>query len=414
MPTVVLLGTLDTKADESLFVRDRLFEAGCDVILVDVGVIGSTSSGADVTREAVATAAGTTLAELVARRDRGHAMASMGRGAAAIVQGLRGDGKLDAVMALGGSGGTSVATAAMRALPVGVPKLMVSTIASGQVAPYVGQTDITMMNAVLDVAGLNAVSARIFGNAAAAAAGMAAAAARRSAPSAGGKPAVAVTMFGVTTPAATVARQWLEARGYEVLVFHANGAGGRSLEKLAADGAFKGVLDLTTTELADELVGGTLSAGPDRLGAAGRLGVPQVVSLGALDMVNFGPRATVPTRFAGRLFHGHNDEVTLMRTTAAECRELGRILAGKLEAARGPVALFVPRGGISLLSEPGAPFHDRQADAALFDGLCAALPPTIEVIEVDGPINDPGLATAMARKLHSFIAQQADVVHVKG
>ena len=407
MPTVVLLGTLDTKAAETLFVRDRLVEAGCGVVIVDVGVIGPAGVAADIPREAVATAAGTSLADLLARGDRGHAMTAMGRGAAAIVSGLEADGRLDAVMALGGSGGTSIATAAMRALPVGVPKLMVSTIASGQVAPYVGQTDITMMNAVLDVAGLNAVSMRIFANAAAAVAGMAALSAGRIAtPS--DRPAVAITMFGVTTPAATLARGWLEARGYEVLVFHANGAGGRSLEKLVADGAFEGVLDLTTTELADELVGGTLSAGPDRLVAAGRLGVPQVVSLGALDMVNFGPRASVPARFAGRLFHQHNAEVTLMRTTAAECRQLGMILAGKLAAAGGPVALFVPRGGVSALSEPGGAFHDPEADRALFEGLLSALPPSVEVFEAASALNEPDFATAAARKLHLLITQKAN------
>ena len=411
MPTVVLLGTLDTKAAETLFVRDRVLEAGCSVILVDVGVLGPAAPDADIGRAAVGEAAGTTLAALVRQGDRGAAVTAMGRGAAAVVSRLHAEGRLDAVLALGGSGGTCIATDAMRALPVGVPKLVVSTVASGQVGPYVGQTDITMMHAVLDVAGLNALSRRIFANAAAAAAGMAHAAARR-VEDAAPKPTIAITMFGVTTPAATAARHWLERQGYEVLVFHANGAGGLALEKLADDGLFVGVLDLTTTELADELVGGMLSAGPNRLTAAGRRGLPQVVSLGALDMVNFGSRDTVPARFAGRLFHQHNDQVTLMRTTATECRKLGRILCRKLGEARGPVSLYLPRGGISLLSEPGAAFHDATADAALFDAVRAHCPAEIEVVEAEGPINHPDVATAMARRLHALVETQARNVDV--
>jgi len=405
MPTVVLIGTLDTKGVETLFVRDRLRSAGCDVVLVDVGVVGPAPAEADVGRDAVAASAGTTVADLIGRGDRSHAMEVMGRGAAEIVGRLLGEGRLDAVMALGGSGGSSIATAAMRSLPVGIPKLVVSTIASGDIRAYVGQSDITMMYSVLDVSGLNSVSTRIFENAAAAAAGMAGVAAARVAGSST-REAVAVTMFGVTTPAATTARQWLERQGYEVLVFHANGAGGRSLEKLAGDGALAGVLDLTTTELADELVGGVLSAGPDRLEAAGRRGLPQVVSLGALDMVNFGPFDTVPERFRGRRLHPHNAQVTLMRTTVAECRELGHVLGRKLRGSRGATAVFLPRRGLSAMSEPGGTFHHAEADAALFEALLQALPSTVEVVTADCAINDPDFATAMARRLHHLIQRQ--------
>jgi len=314
-------------------------------------------------------------------------------------------------MSLGGSGGSSIAAAAMRALPIGVPKLLVSTIASSDVSSYVGQSDITMMYAVLDVAGLNSISTAIYDNAAAAAAGMARAFANRKVGQ-GRKPAIAITMFGVTTPAVTAARQWLEAHGYEIFVFHANGAGGRAMEKLIDDGAFVGVVDLTTTELADELVGGDLSAGPDRLTAAGRRGIPQVVSLGALDMVNFGPSDRIPARFHDRRFYRHNQNVTLMRTTAAECAELGRILGGKLNAAHGLVTLFIPRGGVSSISEPGQVFYDRSADEALIASLIATVSPRVTAVQDDRPINDAGMATAMAVAIHDLISRSKEDFHV--
>lgn len=414
MPMVVLLVTLDTKRDEALFVRDQIRAAGADTLLVDVGIVGQPGIDADISREAVAKAASTEISALVARNDRGYAIDMMGRGAAIIAVRLFAEGRLDSILALGGSGGSSIASAAMRALPIGVPKLLVSTIAAGDVQAYVGQTDIAMMYSVVDVAGLNTVSTRIFENAAAAAAGMAQKAATRKAATgkaASGtspKPTVAISMFGVTTPAATTARQWLERQGYEVLVFHATGAGGRALEKLAADGALAGVLDLTPTELADELVGGVLSAGPDRLEAAGRRGLPQVVSVGALDMVNFGPIDTVPERFRTRRLYVHNPQVTLMRTTPEECRDLGRILGRKLAQARGPVAVFLPGQGVSLVSEPGGVFHDPDADAALFDALRTALPAHAEIITQTRPLNDPAFATAMATKLDHFIQQRTD------
>src|SRR5204862_4578233 len=242
----------------------------------------------------------------------------------------------------------------MRALAVGVPKLMVSTVASGDTRPYVGAVDVTMMYSVVDIAGVNRVSARIMANAAAAIAGMAGA----QVPPLEEKPLVAATMFGVTTPCVTRARERLEELGYEALVFHATGAGGQSMEALARGGYLAGVLDATTTELADELVGGVLSAGPDRLEAAGAIGLPQVVSLGALDMVNFGPRETVPERFAGRNLYVHNPTITLMRTTPEECRELGRRIGRKLSGAKGPTALFVPLRGVSMIAVEGQPFHD--------------------------------------------------------
>jgi uncharacterized protein (UPF0261 family) len=284
---------------------------------------------------------------------------------------------------------------------VGVPKLIVSTLASGDTRPYVGAKDVTMMYSVVDIAGINQISARILANAAGAIAGMA----KASAPAAReARPLVGATMFGVTTPAVTRARERLEELGYEVLVFHATGTGGQSMEALVDGGFLAGVLDLTTTELADELVGGVLSAGPDRLEAAGAAGVPQVVSLGALDMVNFGPKDTVPERFAERNLYVHNPTVTLMRTTAEENAELGRRIAEKLNRAGSPTVLFVPLGGVSAIDVDGQPFHDPQADAALFDALREHLDrDRVEVREIDAQVNDPAFATAMADRLHELI-----------
>src|SRR3954468_196223 len=317
-PTVVLIGTLDTKGDEYAFLRDRLRSAGIDTLLVDVGTQGAPRAEPDIPREEVAAAGGLDLAALT---DRGTAVEAMCEAAPVVVRRLFDEGRCQGVLGADGSGGTAIATAAMRALPVGVPKLMVSTMASGDTAGYVDVSDVTLMPAVTDVAGLNSISARILANAAAAMAGMVTA---LPVDLGEARPVVAATMFGVTTPAVTSAREELERRGYEVLVFHATGTGGRSMEGLVEAGFVTGVLDLTTTELADDLVGGVLSAGPHRLEAAGRAGVPQVVSVGALDMGNFCPRASVPPRFADRTLYVHNPSITLMRTTPEECAELGR------------------------------------------------------------------------------------------
>lgn len=402
MPTIVLLGTLDTKGAEYDFVRRRLVELGCRVLVVDAGTMGQSAWPVDVSADEVAAAAGGDRATLAAAGDRGAAMAVMREGAANVVERLHDEGRLDAILALGGSGGTSLAAAAMQRLPVGVPKLIVSTMASGDVRPYVGESDIAMLYSIVDIAGINRVSERILSNAAGAIAGMASLG-----PSddqrASHRPLVGATMFGVTTPCVTAARSTLEALGYEVLVFHATGSGGRAMEGLARAGFLAGILDVTTTELADELVGGVLSAGPDRLEAAGELGLPQVVSVGALDMVNFGPPPTIPERFAGRRFYEHNATVTLMRTTPDECRELGALIARKLNAARGPVSVFVPLGGVSMIDVAGQPFHDPDADAALFDALRTGLRPGIELVESPLDINDPAFADAMARRLHELI-----------
>lgn len=400
MATVVLVGTLDTKGVEYDYLRSRLRERGVDVVLVDTGVLGEPLAEPDIHREEVARAAGAEVADLAAADDRGAAVETMARGAAEIVKGLRADGRLDGILGLGGSGGSAIATHAMRELPVGVPKLMVSTVASGDTRPYVGAVDVTMMYSVVDIAGINQISARILTNAAAAIAGMAEAQAIEIADT--GRPLVGATMFGVTTPCVTRARERLEELGYEVLVFHATGTGGQSMEALIRGGFIAAALDATTTELADDLVGGVLSAGPDRLEAAGAAGIPQVVSLGALDMVNFGPMETVPERFRERRLYVHNPTITLMRTTPDECAELGRRIARKLNAAEGPVSLFIPLRGISLIAVEGQVFHDPDADQALLAALREDLDESVDVRELDTDINDPAFADAMADRLHEL------------
>ncbi len=407
MATVVLLGTLDTKGAEYAFLRDRIQHQGdCDVLMVDAGVLGEPQVAPDISRAEVAEAAGTTINEPAAANDRGSAVAAMADGASKIVSNLFAEGRLHGILGLGGTGGTSLVTHAMQALPVGVPKLMVSTVASGDTRPYVGAVDITMMYSVLDIAGVNRISARILGNAAGGIAGMATAYAGPI-PDMGHKPMIGATMFGVTTPSVTKARELLEARGYEVLVFHATGAGGQSMEALVNGGFLDGVLDITTTELADELVGGVFSAGPDRLEATGAYGLPQVVSLGALDMVNFGPKETVPEKFQDRNLYVHNPTITLMRTTAEECAELGRWIGSKLSAAKGPVALFIPRGGVSAIAVEGQVFHDPAADTALFDSLLEHIGDNVEVHDLEYDINDPRFSEAMVNRLVELITDGA-------
>jgi uncharacterized protein (UPF0261 family) len=401
--TVVLLGTLDTKGIEYAFLRDRLRDRGLDVLVIDAGIHEPVGLTPDISRQEVAQAAGADVDALAAAGDRGAAVTAMAAGAEQVVLRLYAEGKLDGILALGGSGGSSLATRAMRALPVGVPKLMVSTVASGDTRAYVGAVDVTMMYSVVDISGVNRVSARIMANAAGAIAGMVEA----TVPELEAKPLVGATMFGVTTPCVTRARERLEELGYEVLVFHATGAGGESLEALARGGFLAGVLDTTTTELADELVGGVFPAGPGRLEAAGAAGVPQVVSLGALDMVNFGPRDTVPPQFEGRNLYVHNPTVTLMRTTPEECAELGRTIGRRLSGAQGPTVLFVPLKGISMIAVEGQPFYDADADAALVAALRETLADSVEVHEVDTDINDPDFAVAMADRLHASIQDAA-------
>jgi uncharacterized protein (UPF0261 family) len=393
---VVIVGTLDTKGAEIGFARDVIEAQGVETHLVDVGVLDDPSVTPETPASEVASAGGTTLDELRESRDRGAAMEAMGEGARAVAERLHEEGELDGILGLGGSGNTSIATTAMRALPVGVPKLMVSTMASGDTEPYVGSRDIAMLYSVADIEGLNQLSRIVIANAALAMVGMVS---NDPGVEVDDRPTVGITMFGVTTPCVKTARAYLEDRGYETIVFHATGTGGRAMEQLIREGIIDGVLDVTTTEWADELVGGVLNAGPERLDAAGERGIPQVVSTGALDMVNFGPRDSVPEEFEGRQFHVHNPQVTLMRTTFAENAELGRILAEKLNAATGPTTLALPLGGVSMLDVEGEDFHDPEADAALFDALREHLDDHVELLEFDHAINDEEFATAIAERL---------------
>jgi uncharacterized protein (UPF0261 family) len=399
--SVYLLATLDTKGAEAQFVKERLLAHGVPVILVDTGCLGEPRATPDVPRSEVFAAAGNSLEAIQARKDRGQAVAAASQGAARLAAAWHAQGRLSGILGLGGSAGTAIATAAMRALPLGIPKLMVSTLASGQVRHYVGDKDILMLNAVVDLAGLNRVSRLVLDAAARAMAGMVRL--PRASPPSQERPLIAATMFGVTTPCVDQARRILEANGYEVLVFHATGNGGQAMESLIEEGLIAGVLDITTTELADELVGGVLSAGPERLTAAGRKGIPQVISVGALDMVNFHAPETIPERFQGRRFYRHNPHVTLMRTTVEENAALGAEIGRKAAQANGPVAILLPKRGVSAIDREGQPFDDPAARQALFDAITAHAG-SVEVAALDLHINDPAFAEAAAHKLLALMA----------
>lgn len=400
MANIVVVGALDTKGAETAFVRDLIEARGHRAVVVDVGVLDEPAWRPAVGRADVAHAAGADVAALAAANDRGAAVAAMARGAAAIAARLRSEGRLDAIIALGGGAGTSVGTAAMRALPLGIPKVMVSTLASGDVRGFVGVSDIVMVPSIVDISGVNRISRGVFTRAVAAVVGMVEA---RTA-DAVDTPLIAASMFGNTTTCVEAARAILESHGFEVLVFHATGTGGLTMEGLIGAGLITGVLDVTTTEWADELLGGVLSAGPTRLEAAARTGTPAVVAPGCLDMANFMGPETVPEKYRGRPIYHHNANVTLVRTTPEENAELGRIIAGKLNASTGPVAVYLPLGGISVISAPGGPFHWPEADAALFAALRGHLRKDIPVHELPVAINDPVFARAMADGLLAMIA----------
>jgi uncharacterized protein (UPF0261 family) len=400
MATVVLVGTMDTKGAEYGFVRDRLKAAGLDVTIVDCGILGAPQIKPDVSRDDVARAAGADAALLAATADRGAAVQTMAAGAEAVLKTLHGVGRLQGAMALGGGGGTSIAARAFQALPLGVPKLIVSTMASGDTRPYVGESDLVLFPSIVDVAGVNRISATVLSNAAAAMAGMVGA---PPVPDTGNKKLIAASMFGVTTPCVTEGRRLLEAGGYEVLTFHMTGTGGRTLESLVDNGFVSGVLDMTTTELADELVGGVLSAGPVRLARSGKPPVPRVVSVGALDMVNFGPKETVPAQFQNRNLYVHNATVTLMRTTADECSQLGKILAERVSALHAPIVVLLPLGGISSIAVEGGVFHDPAADAALFGAIRQNLKPHVRLEQMETQINDPAFAARAVELLEGLM-----------
>jgi len=397
---IAIVGALDTKAQEYSFLKSEIEKRGHSTFVINVGVLGEPPFQPDVTADEVAQAGGASLAELVNKKDRGEAMDVMTRGVALVAKKYFEAGKFEGMVSMGGGGGTVTGTSAMRVLPVGVPKLMMSTVASGDVSAYVGITDITMMPAVVDVSGLNQISRRIIANAAGAICGMVEAEVEQPAHE---KPLVAATMFGNTTRAVDHARSIMEENGYEVLVFHATGTGGRTMEMLTANGYFAGVLDITTTEWADELCGGVLSAGPLRLDAAIAAGVPQVVTPACIDMCNFWAPETIPAKYDGRKFYHWNPNVTLMRTTPEENARMGEIFAEKLNKATAPVVVYIPMKGFSEVDAPEQPFWWPEADQAFVDSLKKNLRKDIEVNILDHNVNDPEFSGAVANRLLAML-----------
>jgi uncharacterized protein (UPF0261 family) len=389
MARVYVVGTMDTKGAELRYAAERVRAAGAEPVLVDVGTQG-VGQGADVTAAEIATYHPDGERAVLGLTDRGQAVSAMAK---ALTRFLSSRDDIGAVLGLGGTGNTALVTEAMRALPIGVSKLMVSTVASGNTAPYVGPNDLTMMYSVVDVAGLNAISRKVIGNAAHAAAGMAINIVPAS-PS--DKPGLGMTMFGVTTACVTIVREAMEA-SHEVYTFHATGVGGQSMEKLADSGLVAGLMDITTTEVPDLLVGGVFAATEDRFGSVIRTKLPYVGSVGAVDMVNFGARETVPVKFADRKFHVHNAQVTLMRTTPEENRKIGAFIVSRLNRMEGPVRFLLPLKGVSAIDAPGQPFHDPVADAALFDAIRSGwnAAPNRQLVEFDLHINDPAFAAAL-------------------
>lgn len=396
MKTIAIAGTFDTKGAEYLYVKELIESLGLGTFTIHTGVFEPTFKP-DVSNTQVAEAAGMDIKTLVDKKDRALATEVLSKGMEKLVLKLYKQGKFHGIISFGGTGGTSLVTPAMRALPIGVPKVMVSTVASGNTAPYVGASDIVMMPSIVDVAGINSISTKIFTNAVFAIAGMVK---FENTKVVDKKPLIAATMFGVTTPCVTAATKYLEKRGYEVLIFHATGIGGQSMEALIAGGFIEGVLDLTTTEWADEIIGGVLNAGPYRLEAASKNHIPQVVSVGALDMCNFGTYDTIPKKFERRNLYKHNPTVTLMRTNVEENEAIGKKLVEKLNMAKDKTTLMLPLKGISGIDVEGQPFYGVEEDKMLFDTLRNGVNKNnVEVIEMNCAINDVEFAEAAAQKL---------------
>lgn len=409
---VVMLGAYDTKAVEYAYLRQRIVERGHAVLAINTGVLGETDLfPIDISAEQVAQAGGGKLSELRQSRDRGLAMKTMAQGAATILAKLWSEKKFNGAIGMGGTGGSSVVCTGFRALPLGVPKVCLSTAAAGDVSGYVGVKDIIMMPSIVDVAGLNRISRLMIARAADALCGMVEG--NDPALSADDKPLIAASMFGNTTACVDACREALSA-DYEVLVFHATGTGGRTMESLVDEGLIAGVLDITTTEWADTLCGGVFDAGPDRLSAPGRQGIPHLIVPGCVDMVNFGSPQSVPAKYrqADRLFYEWNPNVTLMRTSVEENQRMGRIFAEKANAASGPVAVLIPLRGVSILDGDGQLFCDRQADQAMFDAIRSHLKADIPLVEVDANINDPAFvnkAVEMMQELMSHARQDTSI-----
>ncbi|MCL4264371.1 MAG: Tm-1-like ATP-binding domain-containing protein [Anaerolineae bacterium] len=398
--TIAVIGALDTKGAEFAFVKAEIERRGYRALMINTGIMGEPAFVPDIAAEVVAQAGGRSLADLRKEGDRGTAVATMTTGIATIVKELHDQVKMDGILGMGGSAGTVIATAAMRQLPIGFPKVMVSTLAAGDTAAYVGTKDIVLIPSVVDVAGVNRISTPIFANAVGAVIGMV----DTAVPTIETKPLIAASMFGNTTKLVDQCRAILDKHGYETLVFHATGTGGRTMESLINEGYFTAVLDVTTTEWADELVGGFLTAGPERMDGAARQNLPQVIAPGCLDMVNFWGPDSVPAKYKDRKFYYWNPNVTLMRTTPEENAELGRILAEKANQSAAPVAFFLPLQGVSVLDSPGGEFWWPEADNALFTAIKTHVRPGIPVYELDCNINDAAFAEAVTNKLLEFLA----------
>ena len=406
MKTICVIGAFDTKGEDHAFLRQAILKLGCQVLTINIGILGTTTLfPVDFEAKDALEAGGIDLGGIRAQGDKGAAMKAFDQAAPRLVRELYDQGKFDGIIGMGGSGGSSIIASAMRSIPIGLPKVLVSTVASGDVSFYVRGKDITMIPSIVDVAGLNRISRLIYARAAGAICGMV----QNEPPqSREDRPIIAASMFGNTTDCVNACGKALNDRGFEVLVFHATGAGGRAMETLVADGLVEGVLDITTTEWADELCQGVFSAGPERLDAPGQRGIPHLIVPGCVDMANFGAPSTVPEKFrqAKRLFYEWNPSVTLMRTNADENRQMGEIFAKKANAATGPVAFLIPLRGVSMLDGDGQPFCDRDADGAMFDAIKANVKPGIPIVEVDLNINDPTFASKAVEMMLELIQKQ--------
>jgi uncharacterized protein (UPF0261 family) len=389
MKTIVAAGAFDTKGADYEFLVERLRSCGVNVLTVDFGVLGDPPFVPDVTNVEVARAGGAELGALRESKDKTLAMRAMTEGLPRVLSRLLDERRLDGVCGMGGSGGTTILAAGVKALPIGLPKLLISTVAAGDVSAYVGSTDLTMMHSVVDVAGVNRISRVIYTNAAAAIAGMVQAIPVESAAE---RPLVAASMFGNTTACIDRARAALDGAGWEVLVFHATGTGGKTMQRLASEGLLAGLLDLTTTELADEVCGGVFSAGRERVNIGSATPIPVVLAPGCVDMCNFGARASVPGKYGSRLLYEWNANVTLMRTNVEENRRVGGLIAETANRCARPAIVLLPLRGVSMLDAPGGPFWDPDADRACYDSIRSRLKPGISVIEIDANINDPTFA----------------------
>ncbi len=397
--TIALIGALDTKGADFAFVKSAIEARGVQVLMIDTGIVGEPLFVPDISAAQVAEAGGVSLAVLREKGDRGTAVDTMTAGIAKVVKQLHCDNKMDGVLGMGGSAGTVMATSAMRQLPIGFPKVMVSTLAAGDTAAYVGAKDIVLMPSVVDVAGVNRISVQVYANAVGAIVGMVA----TDTPAIEQKPLIAASMFGNTTELVGQCQTILDGAGYETLVFHATGTGGKTMESLIQEGYFAAVLDVTTTEWADELVGGLLSAGSTRMDGAAQQNLPQVIAPGCVDMVNFWGVDTVPARYKDRKFYHWNPNVTLMRTTPEENAEIGRILAEKVNQSAAPVAFFLPLKGVSVLDSPGGEFWWPEANEALFAAIKEYANDDVLVTELDCNINDVAFAEAVTDQLLAFL-----------